>query len=347
MDELEHEDARSLPAAAQEEKRKQAIRLKAKGLSCAEIADELGVHRDTVGRWCRVYAQGGATAIKANRRGRKEGSGRQLTPQQEGRLKALLIDKTPDQLKMPYALWTRKAVKELIQQEFGLEMPIRTVGEYLSRMGFTPQKPQKRAYEQRAPEVKAWLEEEYPAIQAQAKRENAEIYWGDETGLRNDCQHERGYALKGKTPVIRLNAKRESINMISAVTNQGKVRFQIYESNMNADVLIDFLWRLTKDAKRKVILILDNLRVHHAKPVKEWLEQHKKMIEVFYLPAYSPELNPDEYLNCDLKACVHSGIPARSKEQLMKKTEKHMQMLKRTPSRVKKYFQAEHIRYAA
>ena len=211
----------------------------------------------------------------------------------------------------------------------------------------TPQKPQKRAYEQRAPEVKAWLEEEYPAIQERAKQENAEIYWGDETGLRNDCQHERGYAPKGKTPVIRLNAKRESINMISAITNQGKVRFRIFDGKMNADVLIDFMMRLLNEANRKVYLILDNLRVHHAKPVKEWLEEHKKMIQVFYLPAYSPELNPDEYLNCDLKAGVHSGIPARSKEQLTQKTSGHMRMLQRKPNRVRKYFKHEKIRYAA
>lgn len=181
-------------------------------------------------------------------------------------------------------------------------MPIRTVGEYLKRWGMTPQKPQKRAYEQRALEVKKWLEEEYPRIQAQAKQESAEIYWGDETGLRNDCQHERGYAPKGKTPTIKLNANREFINMISAITNQGKVRFRFFKGTMNSDVLIDFFVRLLKDAKRKVIMILDNLRVHHCAPVKEWLEKHKAMIEVFYLPAYSPEFNPEEYLNCNLKA---------------------------------------------
>ena len=129
--------------------------------------------------------------------------------------------------------------------------------------------------------------------------ENAEIFWGDETGLRNNCQHERGYAPKGKTPVIKLNANSHSINMISAITNQGKVRFRIFEGTMNADVLIDFMMRFINKSSRKVYLILDNLRVHHCKPVKEWLEKHKKMIEVFYLPAYSPELNPDEYLNCD------------------------------------------------
>lgn len=137
----------------------------------------------------------------------------------------MISDKTPDQLKLPYALWTRESVRELIQKRYRVDLPIRTVGEYLKRWGMTPQKPQKRAYEQRAPEVKAWLEEEYPAIRARAKREEAEIYWGDETGLRNDCQHERGYAPKGKTPVIRLNAKRESLNMISAITIRARFGF--------------------------------------------------------------------------------------------------------------------------
>lgn len=336
-------DARKLSFEVLEEKRREAHRLRKRGMTRAEIGEILGVHADTIGKWLKL----GKNELEYDRRGRKMGSGRRLTEKQEQRLSALITDKTPDQLKMPYALWTRESVRELIKAECGIEVPVRTVGDYLKRWGMTPQKPQKRAYEQRAPEVKSWLEEEYPAIQEQAKQENAEIYWGDETGLRSDCQHERGYAPKGKTPVIRLNAKRESINMISAITNQGKVRFRIFDGSMNADVLIDFMMRLVKDAKRKVYLILDNMRVHHAKPVKEWLKEHQKMIEVFYLPAYSPELNPDEYLNCDLKAGVHSGLPARNKNQLKSKASMHMKMLQRKPSRVKKYFKHEKIRYAA
>lgn len=340
---MEKIDARKLSLEVLEEKRREAHRLRKRGMTRAEIGEILGIHADTIGRWLKLAK----TEMGYDRPGRKKGSGNRLAPEHERDIKTLITDKTPDQLKMPYALWTRKSVRELIKARCGVELPIRTVGDYLKRWGMTPQKPQKRAYEQRAPEVKAWLEEEYPAIQARAKCENAEIYWGDETGLRNDCQHERGYAPRGQTPVIRLNAKRESINMISAITNQGKVRFRLYEGSMNADVLIDFMMRLLKDAKRKVYLILDNMRVHHAKPVKEWLEEHKKMIEVFYLPAYSPELNPDEYLNCDLKAGVHSGVPARSKDQLKAKASKHMRMLQRKPSRVRKYFKHEKIRYAA
>jgi len=342
-----NEDARTLPAAAQEEKRKQAVRMWKRQMPRPEIAAQVGVHPLTVGRWLRRYQAGGLTALGSQRRGRREGFGRQLSPDLERRLQRQLIDKTPDQLKMPFALWTRAAVQTLIHRETRRWVPIRTVGEYLKRWGLTVQKPKKQAYEQRPAEIRRWLHEEYPTIQAQAKWDYAEIYWGDETGLRTDCQHPRGYAPKGKTPVLRLNAKRESLNMISAVTNPGKVRFRLFEGSMNAARLIDFMKRLIKDANRKVILILDNLRVHHSRPVKVWLKDHAEDIAVRYLPAYSPELNPDEYLNCDLKHGVHSGSPARSKQALKKKTIGHMRKLQKTPARVRKYFEAESIRYAA
>ncbi len=336
-------DARKLPREVLEEKRRQAHRLRKHGMTRAEIGEIVGVHADTVGRWLKLSPR----ELKVNRGGRNPGEGRHLTQVQEDRIRKLITDKAPDQLKLDYALWTRKAVMELIEQETGIAMPIRTVGEYLKRWGLTPQKPVKQAYEQNPKAVQRWLDEEYPEIKSQAKQEKAEIYWGDETGIRSDSQHERGYAPKGKTPVIRLNAKRSSTNMISAVNNQGKVRFKIFEGSMNTDVLIDFCKRLIKSAKRKVYLILDNLRVHHAKLFKAWLQEHKDEIDVFYLPSYSPELNPDEYLNCDLKAGVHSGKPARNKEQLKKKVLSHMRMLQKSPKRVAKYFEHKKIRYAA
>ncbi|MCG8029941.1 MAG: IS630 family transposase [Candidatus Thiodiazotropha endolucinida] len=344
---MEKIDARKLPSAALEEKRRLSVKLRKEGMTRAQIGEVVGVHPDTVGRWLKAYEAQGAKALKSQVRGRRKGVCRRLDMEQEDRIQKLLIDKTPDQLKLPYALWTRESVKELIKAQLGIDLPIRTVGHYLKRWGMTPQKPVKRAYEQQPARVRQWLDEEYPQIQAKAKAEGAEIYWGDETGLRNDSQHERGYAPKGKTPVIRLNAKRESINMISAITNQGKVRFKLFDGGMNAAILIDFLKRLIKDAQRKVILIVDNLRVHHAKKVKEWLQGKEDQIELFYLPAYSPELNPDEYLNCDLKAGVHSGPPARSKGQLKKKVISHMRMLQKKSARVKKYFKHEKIRYAA
>lgn len=344
---MKKEDSRKLSAAAQEEKRKVAIRLWKKGMALQEVADTVGAHKRSVSNWIRRYREGGASSLKSARRGVRVGTGRRMSHEQERLIRRLLMDKTPDQLRLDYALWTRKAVMELIGRETGIKMPIRTVGEYLKRWGMTPQKPVRRAYEQSPGAVREWLDGKYPEIHARAQAEKAEIYWGDETGLRSDCQHGRGYAPKGKTPIVRLNAKRASANMISAITNQGKVRFRIFEGSMNADVLIDFCERLIKSTRRKVYLILDNLRVHHARVFKAWLAEHGEQIEVFYLPSYSPELNPDEYLNCDLKAGVHGGKPARDKAQLKKKALSHMRMLQKMPSRVAKYFEHEKIRYAA
>jgi len=321
--------------------------MRKRGETYAAIGETVGVHERTVIRWIRMWEKEGVAGLKSRKRGRPTGVGRMLTPEQEKEIRKRIEDKTPDQLKMPYVLWTREAVKELIEQKYSIRIAIRTVGKYLALWGFTPQKPLKKAYEQNPKQVSQWLKGTYPGIKARAKAEKAEIYWGDETGMRNDCQHERGYAPKGKTPVVRLNAKRVSTNLLSAITNQGKVRFKVFEGSMNADILIDFMKRLIKGSKKKVFLILDNLRVHHAKVVKAWLQDHKEQIEVFYLPSYSPELNPDEYLNCDLKQGVHSGPPARSKEQLKKKVRSHMKMLQNKPERVRKYFKHPRIQYAA
>ena len=344
---MEKADGRKVSAGVLEEKRKVAMKLRRQGMRYGEIAEMVEVHEKTVGSWCRAYKKQGATALKAKRRGRVHGSGRFLTQSQEALIQRMICDKTPDQLKLRFALWTRMAVQQIIQQECGVKVAVRTVGEYLKRWGFTPQKPLRNAYEQKPEAVDLWLKKDYPDIVVRAKKENAEIHWGDETGVRSDSQHGRGYAPKGKTPVIRISARRTSLNMLSAITNQGKVRFKVFDGNMNSEVLIDFMKRLIKDAARKVYLILDNLKVHHAKVVRRWLDEHPDEIEVFYLPAYSPELNPDEYLNCDLKAGVHSRPPARTNKDLKDKVVSHMRMLQKKPNRVQSYFRHPKINYAA
>lgn len=343
---MEKQDARTLVPEAQEQLRKQAIRLH-KQMNYCQIAEVLGVSRNSVSKWCRDYEAGGQSALAPKQRGRKKGEKRTLNPLQEKEIQRCIQDKTPDQYKLTFALWSRLAVQELIKLRFGIRMPVRTIGDYLQRWGFTPQKPLKRAYEQRPEAVQRWLDEEYPAIHTRAKNEGATIHWGDETGIRSDAQHGRSYAPRGVTPVIRLSAKHTSMNMISSVTNQGLIRFMLYETTLNAKLLIQFCKKLCSDAAGKVFLILDNLRVHHATIVREWLEQHKDRIEVFYLPSYSPELNPDEYLNCDLKAGVHSLPPARSQTQLKRLIIKHMMKIQKLPQRVMKYFQHPSIRYAA
>jgi transposase len=344
---MEKIDARTLKPEVQEQLRKQAIHLRQKGHSVEQIAAILDVNSRTVYRWWQLYRRGGVKSIRIRRRGRPTGACRRLTVKQEKQIQRMIRDKQPDQMKLPFALWSRIAVQQLIQQLWAMRMPIRTVGEYLKRWGFTPQKPFRRAYEQNPKRVKQWLEEQYPGIAQRAKQEDAEIQWADETGLCNGSYYGRSYAPRGQTPAIRLPARPQRINLISTVTNQGKVRFMVYRDTMTAQTMIRFMRRLVKDVGRKVFLIVDNLRVHHSKLVREWLEEHRKQIEVFYLPAYSPELNPDEYLNCDLKVGVHTGVPATSKSELARKAIGHLRMLQKRPARVAKYFKHPKIAYAA
>ena len=232
-----------------------------------------------------LYKNGGFNALKGKKTGVKSEDKKLLNAQQEKEIQSMIIDKMPDQLKLDFALWTRKSVKELVEREFGVVLAINTMGDYLRKWGFTPQKPKKKAYEQCDKKVQKWLNEEYPKIKEDAKNEDAEIHWGDETGVRNNCQHGRSYAPKGKTPVKQSMSKRFSVNMISTVTNQGKVQFMIYSSNMNAQKLIEFMQQLIKGSQKKIYLILDNLRVHHSKIVKEWLalEDIKEKIAVFFI----------------------------------------------------------------
>ncbi len=344
---MEKIDARTHSPKTQYEIRKQVIRLRKQGIPNQDLAEGVGISVEHASRIWQSYLKEGSKAIKLGIRGRRTGQQRTLCPNQESELRKALIDKTPDQLKLPFALWTRDAVKLLIQRLFGIEMPIRTVGEYLKRWGFTPQKPIKRAYEQSSEAVQKWMERDYPMIFSRAKDEKAEIHWGDETGIQSGANRVRGFAPKGETPVIRMVAKKSHISMISAITNGGKVRFMMYRDAMNSELLIKFMTRLIKDAGRKVFLILDNLRVHHGKNVKQWLEEHQEQIEVFHLPSYSPELNPDEYLNGNLKNKVHSGKPVRNREDLEKKTRSFMRTLLKRPAHVRSYFKHPKVAYAA
>lgn len=303
-------DTRNLKPEVQQEIRRQAVRLHKTGRKTKEVAEIVGAHYVTVCKWIRIFKNEGSKGIQAKKRGRKVGTLRTLSLEQEKELKKAISDKCPDQMKLPFALWTRIAVRQLVKQLWSIDMPIRTVGEYLKRWGFTPQKPLRRAYKQNPKAVKERLDDQYPGIAKRAKNEKAEIHWGDETGLCNDSYPGRSYAPRGNTSAIRLHPRCKRANLISTVTNQGKVRFIVYKDKMNSDTMIKFMERLIKGLERKVFLILDNLKVHHSYIVRDWLEVHKDQIEVFFLPSYSPELNPDEYLNCDLKAGVHSGTPA-------------------------------------
>jgi len=342
---MEKTDAKRLSPEAQCELRKQVIRFRKKGVSNQETAEILGLSQGNCSRIWQIFQREGWKGVALKQRGRQMGDQRRLTAEQEQAIQKLIIVKTPEQLRFSFALWTREAIGQLIKREYAVDLPLKSISNYLKRWGYTAQRPIKRAYEQNPVKVKAWMEEEYPEIQKKAKAEGGEIYWGDETGIQNDAYRAKGFAPKGKTPVVRLQARREKISMISAITNRGKVRFMIYDDAMNAQLMLDFMKRLVKDAGRKVFLILDNLKVHHSKIVKNWLSEHQEEIAVFYLPSYSPEKNPDEYLNNDLKSSVHSGLAPRSKDDLKTKTRSFMRRLQRRPNHVSAYFRHPHLAY--
>ena len=344
---MEKIDFRSVDSSTRKEIRKRAIKMIAKGVQKKKVAEIFGVNPNSITNWVKKHKVLGLKGLVDNKRGVKSEDVKLLTARQEKEVQKMILDTMPDQLKLPYSLWTRKAVKELVEREYGITMAINTMGDYLRSWGYSPQKPKKKAYEQCSKKVQKWLEEEYPAIKERAKNEGAEIQWGDETGVRNNSQHGRSYAPKGRTPVKKSMAKRFSVNMISTVTNQGKVEFMIYSGSMNADRLIKFMKQLIKGKARKTFLILDNLRVHHGNIVKQWVEENKSKIEIFHLPSYSPEKNPDEYLNCDLKYGLSEKPAPRNEEQLKNNVQNHMKMLQENQQRVIKYFNHKDIEYAA
>ena len=344
---MEKMDFRKLSSDERYILRLRGINLIKSGKKQKEVASIFGVRTSTVSSWMKAYKAEGLKGLKDNSRGVKSEDRKLLSAKQEKEIQRMILDTMPDQLKLPYSLWTRKAVKELVEREFGVVLAINTMGDYLRSWGYSPQRPKKKAYEQCSKKVQLWLDHEYPAIKERAKKEKAEIHWGDETGVRNNSQHGRSYAPKGRTPVKLSMSKRFTVNMISTVTNQGLIEFMVYSGTMNADRLIEFLEQLIKNKLKKVFLILDNLRVHHSKIVKAWVEVNKSKIEIFHLPSYSPEKNPDEYLNCDLKYGLSIKPSPRNEEQLKDNVEEHMSMLQANQNRVKKYFEHEDIRYAA
>lgn len=345
---MDKDDARKLSPAEQHERRRQVIRAYKRGRTKMQIAQDVGLSHTAVTKVIARYQAEGMAGLEPRTRGRRHGEDRALTVEQENRVRQLICDQRPEQLKMEFALWSRAAVMQLITQECGVTLQVRSVGKYLARWGFTPQKPIRRAYEQSPAAVQAWLEETYPAIAARAKQENGEVHWGDETAVVNTDVRGRSFAPRGKTPVsMAVGSTRQKLSMIASVTNQGKARWMIIDGAFNHERLIEFFESLVKDAGCKVFLILDNLSVHHCKPVKAWLAEHHAQLEAFYLPSYSPELNPEERLNADLKHTLRSKVPLRTKGKLKAATESHMNTLASEPERVKAYFQDPFVKYAA
>jgi transposase len=344
---MQERDGRSIPDAALEVLRERAVAMHEAGSTQLAIASALGVHKNTVYRWLKGWRVVGAAALKAKKRGRRHEAKRLLGASQAAEVQRLMTERCPDQLDLPYALWGREAVRALVQARFGVTLALRTVSDYLRRWGFTPQRPIKRALERQDAAIRVWLTAHYPKIVARAKAEGAAIHWGDEAGISNQPVYGRSFAPKGKTPVLRRPATRRTLSMISAVTNRGTLRFMLYAGALNAALFLTFLQRLVRSAVGKVFLIVDNLKVHKAGKVQAWVAAYRERIELFFLPAYAPEHNPDEFLHSDLKRSLGRRPAARDKAGLESRLRGHLRRLQRQPERVRAFFQAPTTRYAA
>jgi transposase len=340
-------DARQLSDEVLEALRLRAVRGCELGFTQADVADLLGVAQETVSRWWTAYTAGGPGALPGDRTGRPVGSGRTLSDEQARHIQGLIDDHGPEDLGISAPLWSRRAVRDLIRREFAIAMPARTVGEYLKRWGYTAKAPRRHARRQDPEEVRRWLEETYPAIAARARREGAEIHWCDETGVAADEHPRYGYARQGDPAMMEVPAPHIRIGMVSAISNEGTVRFMTYKGAMDGARFTAFLGRLLRASARKVFLIVDRLRAHEKATVMGWVEAHKDRIELFPMPPYTPEYNPDEYLNNDLKGNVHeAGLPG-NKEELRSRVQRFMRRLFSAPKHVMGYFQHPCVQYAA
>jgi len=340
---MEYINLRKVDASGKKQIRSQVVRLKKQGKTGKEIEEITGVRQSRISEIWKAYQQRGAASLTPQKTGRKKGDWL-LTREEQRQIRHAIIDNAPEQLKLAGCLWTRQKISDYIKREHRKTVPLRSVTNYLKLWGLTCQRPTKRAYAQDDVRVKSFQEKEYPAIAARAKTENADIYWGDETGVSNTANYERGFSLKGRPPVLKVETKKERVSMISAITNRGSVRFMLYET-MTQQTLIDFMRRLVSDAPRKVFLILDNLRVHHGKKTAAWLEKNKDKIEVFFLPPYAPELNPVEYLNHTLKIDVHSGKHPRFKRDLIHKIQSFMRRLQHRKEFVRTFFRHRNLAF--
>lgn len=339
------QDARKLPKDAQQAIRQKAILYWQKNKNMQATAEVFDVSYPAIRKWVSNYKKNGKESILSDKRGRPRGKG--LGKFQETTIIRLLRTRQPEQLKLPFGLWTRENVGELLHTRYGIRRSVWQIGRYLKEWGFTPQRPAYKAYEQKSEEVKKWLDKIYPLLKQKAKRKRAMIFWGDETGVRSRDVRGRSFAPVGQTPVIRKIGKQFGVTMISAINNRGKLYFMLCHGGVNSDKFLLFLKRLIRSRKETIFLIIDNLPTHKTLFVKDWVEKNKKRIQLFYLPAYSPELNPDEYLNQDLKVNITGKVSMKNVDDLKKGVVRFMRKRKRSPKQVKKYFHHHKVQYAA
>ncbi len=339
-------DARKLDGATQAHLRKLVVEAVRGGMTQTGTASTYGVSLRAVSKWMKLSREGGVRALKLGKRGRRPGGGR-LNAQQAARIRGLIVSRMPDQLAMPFYLWTRECVASLIKREYGVTLSPTTAGRYLKAWGMSAQKPVRRAYERNDAAIARWLNEDYPRLMKEAKEEKATIHWGDEMDLRSDHVSGKSFAPLGQTPVVHATGKRFGCNMISAITNRGALAFMVFEGKFNNAVFIEFLKRMLRQATRKIYLIVDGHPVHRSVAVRHFVEENAERLRLIRLPGYCPELNPDELLNQDVKTNSMGKSRPTNKAEMIDRVRRHLHRRQKQPHVIRNLFKEKHVRYAA
>lgn len=282
-----------IPRRSLEDTRTLAISALRKGMHAEDVADLYDVGRSTVYKWRKEFEENGPAALVV-----KNAPGRtpRLSQQQREQVRKWIVGRDPRQLQFDFALWTRQMVRELIKREFGVEYTPQAVGSILRDMGLSPQRPLVRAYEQNPELVSRWKEEEYPAIVKAAKAAGGKVFFCDEAGIRTDYHSGTTWAPVGQTPIVRGTGDRKSVNMISAVSPRGELHFSFLSGNLNSEMFINYLKMLMHDIPEPIFLIVDGYGSHKSKETLDFVKSTEGRLNLFFLPPYSPELNPDEWV---------------------------------------------------
>jgi len=337
-------DARKISTEEQHLIRKLAVQRVFDGESVADVTRYFGLGSKTVFRWLKVVREKGIDALIPKAR---SGRNRFLSPLEEQEVKRWVIGGDPRQYGFDFGLWTRQIVADLIKDKFGIDMSLSGVGKLLKRLGLTPQKPLRRAYERDEKAVKEWVEDVYPKVKEYAKNRGAEIFWLDEASIRSDDPLQRTWGEKGKTPVVKTSGQRQSINAISALSNKGGFWYHVYNGKFTASKCVECFQQFLRNRKSPVILIVDGHPVHKSKKVMEYIESLKGKLEIVFLPPYAPDLNPDELVWNQMRNIGTSKKPLKKGESLMNRAILDLESIKRNKKLIRSFFEEKTVSFAA
>jgi len=337
-------DARKLSTDEQSLLRRLAVQRVFTGESAADVGRSYGLGDKTIYKWLRIAREKGLDALAPIPR---TGRNRALSELEAQEVKRWIINGDPRQYGFDFGLWTRQIVADLITDRFAIELSVTAVGNLLHRLGLTPQKPLRRAYERDEEAVKEWKEKEYPKIQKESQKQGAEIFWLDEAGIRSDDPLQRTWGLKGQTPIVKTSGQRQSINAISALSNKGGFWYHVYSGRFNADKFIECLSAFMKNRKKPVFAIMDGHPVHKSNKVKEYVAGLEGKLSIYLLPPYAPDINPDELVWNQMRHMGTSKKPLKEGESLKQRVTNDLQRIKNDKSLIKSFFQESSVSFAS